>query len=53
MGGREAASAFLERNDSNQALLAAGDLLITGPTRTNVMDLAALLVEAPGAGASA
>ncbi|MDE6735849.1 MAG: DUF4147 domain-containing protein [Desulfovibrio sp.] len=53
MGGREAALAFLERNDSNAALLAGGDLLITGPTRTNVMDLAALLVEAPGAGASA
>ncbi|MBD5646736.1 MAG: DUF4147 domain-containing protein [Desulfovibrio sp.] len=47
MGGRKAAQAFLEKNDSNAALVAAGDLLITGPTRTNVMDLAALLVEAP------
>ena len=47
MGGRETALAFLRRNDSNAALVEAGDLLITGPTRTNVMDLAALLVEAP------
>ena len=48
MGGRDAARAFLQENDSNAALVQAGDLLITGPTRTNVMDLAALLVDAPG-----
>ena len=53
MGGRDTALGFLARNDSNAALLAAGDLLVTGPTRTNVMDLAALLVEAPGAGGDA
>lgn len=47
MGGRDTALTFLGRNDSNAALDLAGDLLITGPTRTNVMDLAALLIEAP------
>ncbi|MDE5878686.1 MAG: glycerate kinase, partial [Desulfovibrio sp.] len=53
MGGRPAALGFLTQNDSNAALVTAGDVLITGPTRTNVMDLAALLVEAPGAGQTA
>ena len=48
MGGREAARAFLRKNASNRALVLAGDILITGPTRTNVMDLALLVVEAPG-----
>lgn len=50
MGGREAALVFLQKNDSNTALLRSGDLLITGPTRTNVMDLAILVVNTPDAG---
>lgn len=33
--------------NSHRALMAAGDLLITGPTMTNVMDLQILLLEAP------
>lgn len=37
------ARAMLERNDSYAALAAAGDLLITGPTGTNVMDIQILL----------
>lgn len=44
MGGHTAATAFLEKNDSNAALKRSGDILLTGPTRTNVMDLAILLV---------
>ena len=36
--------ALLDDNNSHAALAAAGDLLITGPTRTNVMDLAIVLV---------
>lgn len=47
MGGREAARALLAENNSNAALALSGDLLITGPTRTNVMDLAVLLVDRP------
>ncbi len=35
----------LENNDSYRFLEAAGDLLKTGPTRTNVMDIRILLVE--------
>ena len=34
----------LENNDAYPLLAATGDLLITGPTRTNVMDLHAVLV---------
>lgn len=45
MGGRAMAENFLANNDSNAALRLAGDLLVTGPTRTNVMDLAIILVE--------
>jgi len=41
------AVALLAENDSNAALALSGDLLMTGPTRTNVMDLAVLLVERP------
>jgi hydroxypyruvate reductase len=33
------AAGFLENNDSYRFLAAAGDLFITGPTLTNVMDL--------------
>lgn len=39
------ARADLENNDSYHFLEAAGDLLKTGPTRTNVMDIRILLVE--------
>ncbi len=39
--------ARLADNDSYMCLKACNDLLITGPTRTNVMDLAVLLVTAP------
>ena len=35
---------YLQRNDSYHFLKATGDLLITGPTLTNVMDLRLLLV---------
>lgn len=50
MGGREAARDFLRDNDSNAALARGNDLFITGPTRTNVMDLAILVIERPGGG---
>lgn len=50
MGGREAARAFLRDNNSNAALARGGDLFVTGPTRTNVMDLAILVIEKPGDG---
>ena len=36
---------FLGRNDSNSFFRATGDLLITGPTDTNVMDVRVILVE--------
>ncbi len=39
------AQAALERNDSYPFWSAEGGLLVTGPTRTNVMDLALVLVE--------
>ncbi len=35
---------MLDNNDSYTALTASGDIFITGPTRTNVMDIALLLV---------
>jgi hydroxypyruvate reductase len=38
------AAQFLARNDSYDFLQATGDLLITGPTLTNVMDLRVMLV---------
>ena len=38
---------FLDANNSYAALHLSGDLLITGPTRTNVMDMALLLVSPP------
>jgi hydroxypyruvate reductase len=37
--------AFLADNDAYHYLQATGDLLMTGPTRTNVMDLHIVLVE--------
>lgn len=36
--------AYLERNDSYPFLLATDDLLVTGPTFTNVMDLRLILI---------
>ena len=41
------ARAFLERNDSYGFFAALGDLVVTGPTRTNVNDYRAIVV-APG-----
>ena len=38
------AADFLRRNDSNAFLSAVGDLLVTGPTLTNVMDLRLVLI---------
>jgi hydroxypyruvate reductase len=35
--------ATLRRNDSHAALAASGDLILTGPTGTNVMDIQVLL----------
>ena len=35
---------YLYRNDSNGLLERAGALIITGPTGTNVMDIAILLI---------
>ncbi len=37
------AAEFLARNDSYNYLNATGDLLITGPTHTNVMDIQVML----------
>jgi glycerate 2-kinase len=39
---------FLEKNDSYSFFQKLGDLLITGPTGTNVMDLRIMLVRKPG-----
>jgi hydroxypyruvate reductase len=36
---------FLSRHDSYHFFAALGDLLITGPTRTNVMDIMCLLIQ--------
>jgi hydroxypyruvate reductase len=36
----------LARNDSNPVFAALGDLLVTGPTNTNLLDLYLLLIEA-------
>jgi hydroxypyruvate reductase len=38
------AADFLRRNDSHTFLRAVGDLLVTGPTLTNVMDLRLVLI---------
>ncbi len=37
--------ARLDRNDSNPLFAALGDLVVTGPTNTNLLDLYLLLVE--------
>ena len=39
---------YLRRNDSYHFLQALGDLVITGPTRTNVMDVYMVLVGSTG-----
>jgi glycerate 2-kinase len=44
-GGRAAARAHLDAHDAYPFLEACGDLVRTGPTRTNVNDLIVLLVE--------
>lgn len=49
LGGMDQARKWLADNDSNTALRHSGDLLVTGPTLTNVMDLAIILVDAPQA----
>ena len=36
---------YLENNDSYHFFKKLGDLLITGPTRTNVMDVRMLLID--------
>jgi len=40
-------AARLEDNDSNPVLAAAGDLVVTGPTNTNLLDLYLLMIGAP------
>lgn len=42
-----AAPAYLERNDSYRYFAALGDLVMTGPTNTNVADVHILLIGAP------
>lgn len=41
------AAAYLERNDAYSFFGAIGDLVITGPTRTNVNDFRAIVIGAP------
>lgn len=45
MGGLDEATKFLKNHDSYEALKKGGAHLITGPTRTNVMDIAIILIE--------
>lgn len=45
--GRDARD-HLARNDSHPYLRATGDLLVTGPTGTNVCDVVVILAEPPG-----
>ncbi|MGA2114938.1 MAG: glycerate kinase [Bryobacteraceae bacterium] len=42
-----AAAAYLERNDSYHYFAPLGDLVMTGPTKTNVADVHILLIGAP------
>jgi hydroxypyruvate reductase len=46
--GLPPAADFLGRSDSNGYLAPLGDLIMTGPTGTNVMDVTVLLAGAPG-----
>ena len=39
------AKAFLANNDAYSVFARLGDLLITGPTRTNVNDFRAILID--------
>jgi glycerate 2-kinase len=39
--------AGLDANDSNPVLAASGDLVVTGPTNTNLLDLYLLLIDPP------
>lgn len=41
------AKGYLEAHDSYHALKKSGDLLVTGPTLTNVMDIAIILIQPP------
>lgn len=45
IGGMESARGFLANHDSYEALKKAGESLVTGPTRTNVMDMAVIIIE--------
>jgi len=45
--GLAPASAFLAENDSRSFLGPLGDLIVTGPTGTNVIDLTVLLADTP------
>ena len=42
--GAEAPSGYLDRNDSYAFFTAIGDLIRSGPTRTNVGDLQVILL---------
>jgi hydroxypyruvate reductase len=44
MDQRMDAKKFLQDNDSYHLLTATGDLIVTGPTQTNLMDIQILLV---------
>ncbi len=44
LGRKPDACAFLDRNDSYTYFAALGDLVITGPTNTNVMDVHIMLI---------
>ena len=45
--------ARLDDNDAYSVFAALGDLLVTGPTRTNVNDFRAILIDAPPVGRTA
>ncbi len=44
LGGRDNAFVSLKRHNANAALIKSGDIFRTGPTLTNVMDLAVVIV---------
>jgi hydroxypyruvate reductase len=50
--GLEAPSRYLERNDSYEFFSSLGDLIVTGPTGTNVGDLQIVLADGVGREAS-
>ena len=45
--GAGEAQRLLERHESYLALKRCGALFLTGPTRTNVMDVAVIMIEKP------